>query len=510
MVEKIQNFNVRFLTIDILVWGILILLLIPICLAPSKYQGWGGDYAGYLLEAKNIANGISLMSSNYLYNPTYSELAPPAYPIGFPLLLAPVYKIFGLDILVFARLICVLWWLIGVIMFIMLKRYFSKWASLIAVIFFVYHPLFYFARNAILSDFPFTICVLAASFFYTKPNNNYSIQNATIVGLFAGYGWLVRSIGFTLPLLISFHYVFENILLKKEKLTIKLWIYPLMIMGMCLIMQLVFHGYLFRLPESGSYFDQITHSNPKEYFSYNLNSYARTILNYFQLNEDLWYIYRYKNSDIAVLLGGAIAFGCTVIGLFNVNTRDERFFIFFILAYLMVILFWPSFQGLRFLLPIIPFFVYFLLKALKHQFFGSKSGNYLTWIIIPVLLCGEYYRIDKHIFEYSQVDEIGAPEWKDNQDAFQYIKDSIPAGATFAYHHPLIFALYAEKPAMRWAKNASPQSVQSEFRAFNVDYLLLNDWLVASDETMKAYLKENLTQMDTVWHNERNVLYRFK
>ena len=134
----------------------------------------------------------------------------------------------------------------------------------------------------------------------------------------------------------------------------------------------------------------------------------------------------------------------------------------------------------------------------------------MKWFIIPLLLYGEYKRIDELIYIKNQDDEIGAPEWKDNQEAYRYIRDSIPVGAVYGYHHPLIFALYVEKPAMRWPKNVPPQLVQEDFEKFKVQYLLVNNWLTDSDETLRNYLKEYSNQLDTVWHNERNVLYKFK
>ena len=58
----------------------------------------GDDYAQYIKEASNIAHGIPYYRSNYIFNPLNPDYAPPAYPPGFPLLLAPVVNVFGIAI----------------------------------------------------------------------------------------------------------------------------------------------------------------------------------------------------------------------------------------------------------------------------------------------------------------------------------------------------------------------------------------------------------------------------
>ncbi len=58
---------------------------------------WGGDFSLYILHAKNISEGKPYEHTGYIYNPSYPYLSPKTYPPVFPLLLTPVYMIFGLD-----------------------------------------------------------------------------------------------------------------------------------------------------------------------------------------------------------------------------------------------------------------------------------------------------------------------------------------------------------------------------------------------------------------------------
>ena len=58
---------------------------------------WGDDFAMYLSHARNISEGRAYDDTGLIlheFAPTYS---PQNYPPGFPLVLAPVYSITGLD-----------------------------------------------------------------------------------------------------------------------------------------------------------------------------------------------------------------------------------------------------------------------------------------------------------------------------------------------------------------------------------------------------------------------------
>lgn len=74
-----------------------------ICAATLRpEETWtGGDFSLYLLHARNIAEGRAYAATGYVQNPENALMSPAAYPPGFPLLLAPVWRIAGLDLVAF-------------------------------------------------------------------------------------------------------------------------------------------------------------------------------------------------------------------------------------------------------------------------------------------------------------------------------------------------------------------------------------------------------------------------
>src|SRR5690349_19487285 len=72
------------------------LICLPVFVINIKHShDWGDDFAQYIHQAKNITTGTSQQQTGYIYIPEFLHLGPPTYPVGFPLLLAPVYAMFG-------------------------------------------------------------------------------------------------------------------------------------------------------------------------------------------------------------------------------------------------------------------------------------------------------------------------------------------------------------------------------------------------------------------------------
>ena len=69
---------------------ILLILGIGIFLLTALRQGqeWDGDFALYLMNARNIVLGLPYAKTAYLLNPD-NAINPAAFPPGLPLLLAP-------------------------------------------------------------------------------------------------------------------------------------------------------------------------------------------------------------------------------------------------------------------------------------------------------------------------------------------------------------------------------------------------------------------------------------
>ncbi|MGH9843092.1 MAG: hypothetical protein ACREEM_30505 [Blastocatellia bacterium] len=79
--------------------AILTILLVGAFYLATIRQGhpWGDDFGMYISHARNIAEGTSYSQTGYIYNPD-AIIGPKTYPPVCPALLAPVYKLWGLNL----------------------------------------------------------------------------------------------------------------------------------------------------------------------------------------------------------------------------------------------------------------------------------------------------------------------------------------------------------------------------------------------------------------------------
>jgi hypothetical protein len=63
---------------------------------------WGDDFAAYIMQAKSITEGRHsefIEANRFTIEQSSYPIGPVAYPWGFPVLLAPFYALFGLNMI---------------------------------------------------------------------------------------------------------------------------------------------------------------------------------------------------------------------------------------------------------------------------------------------------------------------------------------------------------------------------------------------------------------------------
>lgn len=138
-----------------------ILASISMILATAMlYNGhnWGGDFSQYIAQAIALVEGNiaqQIQNNTWIIQNGDSAVGPFIYPWGFPLLLAPMYAIFGFNFIAL-KIVGVLCF--GAFVFVF-HRYCAKFLNpkfaFIATALFALNPLFLSFANNILSDIPY-------------------------------------------------------------------------------------------------------------------------------------------------------------------------------------------------------------------------------------------------------------------------------------------------------------------------------------------------------------------
>ena len=84
-------------------WTVALIILILFsgtlgCLILTEGHNWGGDFAGYVMQAKSVAEGNpqKYIEENKFTSEKSSRRWSRPYPWGMPVLLSFLYKIFGM------------------------------------------------------------------------------------------------------------------------------------------------------------------------------------------------------------------------------------------------------------------------------------------------------------------------------------------------------------------------------------------------------------------------------
>src|SRR6185436_14386507 len=183
---------------------LLAVLCIPLFFLNMRdNHDWGDDFAQYILQAKNIAEGKSQAATGFISDEKLPAISPKAYPSGFPLMLAGIYAWKGNSILAFSYLITTFLFLLCLVMFIFFRRYFSGLASLLLVLIFAYNPWTLNAKAEILSDIPFSFFFLGATLLYL--NRTASVTMTLLTGIACGIMISIRAAGFVFLVSVLIH-----------------------------------------------------------------------------------------------------------------------------------------------------------------------------------------------------------------------------------------------------------------------------------------------------------------
>jgi hypothetical protein len=165
---------------------LFIIVLVSILIgAGSLRRGheWGDDFAWYILQAKSIVNGAPeefIKISAFTNNESTTYVGPLAYPWGYPLILAPIYTLTGVNPL--ALKLPGLFFYAGflVCLYFLTKNRLTRTESLLLVSLFAFNPLLIRFLDQILSDIPFLFFSTLSLLLMTQEGKRGALQYVLI------------------------------------------------------------------------------------------------------------------------------------------------------------------------------------------------------------------------------------------------------------------------------------------------------------------------------------------
>jgi 4-amino-4-deoxy-L-arabinose transferase-like glycosyltransferase len=487
---------------------LLVILFSPIFLINTRNNhDWGGDFALYIHQAINLVDGRPQTETGYIFNNQYPSLAPKTYPVGFPILLSPIYFLFGNKIIAFSYFISAILFLLAFVLYYFYKIHFNKLISLFAVLIIIYNPWTLNFKSEVLSELPFLLLIIIILQNYLKiKDDRKDTAICIIVGILTGFAVLIKSIGIVIIAGIIVDVLIRIVLPlihKKQNQSFKNIIYntSIIIGTSAFVYFLINYILIPTTKENITFFPSLfDFRNLKDVLLNSLNNYILVFQDFFHPFNGKW--------DFIPLIIKAFALTFFILGLIKKSLKGFGIFELFIIGYLFIIFSFPYLtQGFRYLLPILPLAIYYIISGLLSVNMETKiNSNYFIFILGALCLL-QYTKGIANILKEQNTTIIG-PQEKPATEAFDYIRDKTPQNAVIIFIKPTVLSLYADRKSLTNRNDQDLSTIEKKFREIGANYYLTVTDL--QNTPLDNFLAENKDSIDLIWSNIKFNLYKHK
>ena len=388
-----QMYNLRggFASKERWLWISILAAILFFSFTLRKGHNWGGDFAIYLKEAYNLAHGIPYQNTGVFpnpYNPYISGYCPP----GFPLLLAPFVRLWGIDLqsLEYYKILVIIVFAIGVYFVYKVFSFFSdETAAFWTAFFTLFHFFVFVFKENILSDFSFFTGVYCFLWLHLRfPSWRFLPKYLVLLWVI-----LIRTAGWTLLLAL--------LLSEWKKIPFKKLLYATGLFAAIVIIYFAFakpegiEVYLRSVKTYPRTLQQFTvgpwyaleHLSWKEVLIFKAKELVSQFVYYGLMGfENASFLFRWLWRLIAIAL--------TIWGVRQL--RQHSIYVYFIGLYALLIWLWPV-TDKRYFLPLLPFMLWTCLH------WGFTYLKKMRWIIVAAFIAfyiGPYTAYFKNFTPY--------------------------------------------------------------------------------------------------------------
>jgi len=464
-------------------------------------QGWFGDFAMYVSHAKNIVEARDYADTGYIRNPLYPHLSPQAYPPVFPLLLAPVYAAFGLNLAAMKVLVIVFFGLALWMIDRALKDRLGLGGRLVLLGMLGLNPCFWQFKDDIVSDIPFLFLTYLSLWSIhtnsTHPERTLRRQMCfgILTGLIMYLAFATRSVGLVLlPCVLAYE------ILRTRRIGVPIGVAAATMLAGVAVQNLL-------VGSTSQYLETLmiylVPGAVGEIAPHVARAWPRGVA-------ELWVN---GHTMFAAWVVTAIASGLALVGYIAVIRRRWTVFEVFAPLYLLAVLPWPLAQDLRFLVPVVPLYLYYAIEGWR-LLTGKLPArlNLAASIAICLVVAGIY------VSRYATLN----PGWKgpsvtdpSSDELFTFIRNYTDPSDTLVFAKPRVIALYTGRrcAATRPKDDDEPiPKFDKELLAFlakiNATHVIAAPWSQQAYMTLTPFVRRYPWLFEPLYRNEGFEVYR--
>ena len=326
-------------------WLITLLLIVAAFHIVTVRQGhiWGDDFAMYVHHAKNIVEGKPYTATGYLFDPSIS-VSPRMYPPVLPLFLAPVVRLFGLNLLPMKIEQVIFFVLVLAVVSLYWRRDLGPECTLALVAILGFSPHFWAAKDNVLSDLLFLLFFYVAALLVQHvprcEGNQWRWAVLTGFALYLAIGTRTAGVALIARLLL-------HDLVKYRTVT------RITVIALSTCAGLIFLQSSFLSSGFSGYAGQ-AHPTMRRVAAH-LISYPRTLAGFWVAS---------TQTPFSFLVLGIVSL-FTLVGFWNLRRQGITAVEAFLVPYAAMVLLWPFSPGIRLVFPFIPWMVFLALSGLR-------------------------------------------------------------------------------------------------------------------------------------------------
>lgn len=493
VVNQVLRINSWFEVDKWKIWILLSALLIFHILFLWHGHIWKRDTILYIDQAVSLAYGIIITGDSPFHTPGDT------YPLGFPFILALVYKIGGSGI--FPMQISIIFFLIGFlyILYRIIEPELGTNYSLLLVLIIGISPRILNFKGYILSDIPFMFFFFVAIYLIkllNTQNRQYRLTISFLLGIVIAISALIRANGLILlPILLTIQiFSMNGFLSSSREMPTKYFQY---------------FSFIFPYIAFSLFYVTVSSLNPGS-----ANFYFKYWSSALTLSSVLLNMYWYSGA-IAAYFPGPVFFQIIeyiflipffFIGiLFRKNT--DGYLIITMGFYVLFYIFYPWGEYIRYILPVYPLFLYFAFQGMVHlpnTIFGKYSFCDLiiplgTLLIVFSCFNSIQYANTYDIFNSSA--KIDGPDLPLAQELFRHVKDNIHENQSIAFSYPGYLKLYTDRKTFVSAIRGS-ENIE-KFHSKDIKNVIIDTKNSEIIEKMRRYADYSID-----FENERFIAFR--
>jgi hypothetical protein len=470
---------------------VIISLLIGASTLTRGHQ-WGDDFAWYIVQAESILNGSTdefMEQSAFTNQQSTTHLGPLAYPWGYPLILVPVYAVKGISPLALKLPGLLFYAGFLVCLYFLMRDRLTQTESLIVVSLFAFNPLLLQFLDQILSDIPFLFFSTLSLLLMTQAGKR-NILHYVWIGAAIFFTTFLRVTGILLLgcfLIVQFFRLLNH---RKDRRTAVEIIKHSFIV--CFVFALLWIANLLLFPSGGdSYFSQYS-------------SLIETAKGFAPVYFNIFSLFFGETSGWKFLYYALLIF--FLLGAWDRRKQEPIFLLFFVL-WMIVHITYPYWQGPRYIFPLLPIFIYFIVQGMKflieklpadYHFLGQRL-LYGFWILIAAI---SLVKSTTNAYVNLQKDRaINGPFDPYSTEVYNYIKEKTPSDSVVIFFKPRVMVMMTEHPTI--------MSTECD-RMLKGDYLVLSRKVGENQQIPPEDIDACNLPLDQVLKNNRFIVYHIQ